>query len=512
MNAFVPEPERKWTVGTAPSIFPSIAHGIALFRHPLEFLNSLPAHGDLVQIRLGPLRAWVVCHPDLVHEMLRETRTFDRGGTQYDRLRLLMGDGVVTCPHADHRRQRRLVQPAFRPSRVAEHTRLMLDEAELLCREWRAGQEVDVSAVMMAMTTRVISRLLFSDSLDAATAAEVRHCLTDVVRGLFLRTVVSVDAVFRLPTPANRRYRHAVARLHTIIDGVIAERRRRSADAPRDDLLETLLEAARDDGDGVPAVSAQEIHDQLITLLLTGVETTALCLASAFDLLARNPEAAERLHAEIDTVLAGRPSLAPEDLPRLAQTRAVITETLRHSPPGWLFTRVTTRDTTLAGRRLPKGSTVLYSPYLLHHDPASFPEPDRFLPERWLPAPEPAGSRAAPEPPATRGPQPTPRSQAALLPFAAGSRKCVGDTFAVTEAIAVVAVVASRWRLRQLPGPVGKQRPVVTLGPRSLVMTCEPRARRTTDAPAGDAPALRAAVALLAPDTRTAGDNGVDDT
>ncbi|MEU0072032.1 cytochrome P450 [Streptomyces sp. NPDC006332] len=481
-----------------------------------------------MQIRLGPLRAWVVCHPDLVHEMLRETRTYDRGGTQYDRLRLLMGDGVVTCPHAEHRRQRRLVQPAFRPSRVAEHTRLMLDEAELVCREWRPGRQVDVSAAMMAMTTRVISRILFSDSLDAATTAEVRHCLEEFVRGLFLRTVVPVDAVFRLPTPANRRYRHAVARLHTIIDGVIAERRRRTAGAPRDDLLGTLLEAARGGGDGGPAVSEQEIHDQLITLLLTGVETTALCLASAFALLARNPEAEERLHAEIDTVLAGRPRLTPEDLPRLAQTRAVITETLRHSPPGWLFTRVTTRDTTLAGRRLTKGSTVLYSPYLLHHDPASFPDPDRFLPGRWLPAPAPApapaGSRTAPEPALTHGPravpgpqpapspQAAPRSQTALLPFAAGTRKCLGDTFAMTEAIAVVAVVAGRWRLRHLPGPVGPQRPVVTLGPRSLVMTCEPRVHRTTDISAReDTPALRADVVPRATDTRTAGDTGADD-
>ncbi|CAM5695093.1 Cytochrome P450 OS=Streptomyces alboniger OX=132473 GN=CP975_23795 PE=3 SV=1 [Streptomyces alboniger] len=158
--------------------------------------------------------------------MLRETRTFDRGGTQYDRLRLLMGDGVVTCPHAEHRRQRRLVQPAFRPSRVAEHTRLMLDEAESVCRQWRSGQEVDVSAAMMAMTTRVISRLLFSDSLDAATAAEVRHCLADVVRGLFLRTAYPSSAF--ACQAANHRYRHAVARLHTIIDGVIAEHHRRS--------------------------------------------------------------------------------------------------------------------------------------------------------------------------------------------------------------------------------------------------------------------------------------------
>jgi cytochrome P450 len=483
MNAFVPEPEpeRTWTVGTAPSIFPSITHGIALFRRPLEFLNSLPAHGDLVEIRLGPLRAWVVCHPDLVHEMLRDTRTFDKGGTQYDRLRLLMGDGIVTCPHTEHRRQRRLVQPAFRPSRVADHTELMGEEAESVCRGWRAGQQVDVSATMMAMTTRVISRVLLSDSLDPASAAEVRHCLADVVRGLFLRTVVPVDAVFRLPTPANRRYRNAIARLHTIIDSVIAERRR---GAPRDDLLGTLLEAARDDSDGAPATSQQEVHDQLITLLLTGVETTALCLASAFSLLARNPEAERGLHSELDAVLAGRARPVPEDLPHLVHTRNVVTETLRHSPPGWLFTRVTTRDTDLAGHRLPKGSTVLYSPYLLHHDPASFPDPDRFLPDRWLPGQAASGR------------------QDAMIPFATGRRKCLGDAFAVTESIVALAAIAGRWRLRHLPGPLERPRPAVTLGPRSLVMTCEPRA---------DAAAPRSHDALRVPDARLAGDNGVDD-
>src|SRR5215208_1522202 len=123
MSNAQPKPERAWTVGTAPGIFPPISHGMALFRRPLEFLNSLPAQGDLVEIRLGPQRAWVACHPELVHQVLMDTRTFDKGGSQYDRLRLLMGDGVVTCRQDAHRRQRRLLQPGFRPSRVADHTR-----------------------------------------------------------------------------------------------------------------------------------------------------------------------------------------------------------------------------------------------------------------------------------------------------------------------------------------------------------------------------------------------------
>ncbi len=491
MSNAVPQTERAWTVGTAPGIFPSIGHSIALFRRPLDFLNSLPARGDLVEVRLGPLRAWMACHPEVAHQVLMDPRTFDKGGPLYNRLRPLMGNGLVTCGKDTHRRQRRLLQPDFRPSRVADHTDMLGRQAELTCRDWRAGDQVDVSAATMALTTRVMNHVLFSDSLGAAAAAEVGDRLAVIVRGLFVRTAVPVDALFRVPTPANLRYRRAVARVHAIVGEVVAERRRRGPDDDRDDVLETLLAAARD---GSSEVTEQEVHDQLVTLLLAGAESTALCLASAFDLLARHPEAERRLHAEVDAVTAGRRRPGHDALPRLTYTRCVVAETLRHRPPGWLFTRVTTRETTLAGHRLPLGTTVLYSPYLLHHDPASFPEPERFLPERWL------RERATADP---RG---------AMQPFAAGSRKCIGDTFAMAEATLALATIAGRWRLRHLPGYAERLRPAATLGPRSLVMTCQPRAH----APAGSTPrarslAPRATAAARVQDPRTAGDNGVDD-
>ncbi|WP_258053909.1 cytochrome P450 [Streptomyces sp. Ru72] len=272
--------------------------------------------------------------------------------------------------------------------------------------------------------------------------------------------------LFRLPTPANRRYRRAFDRLHAIVDSVIDDRR---LGRPRDDLLGSLLEAER--GHGGAGVTGREIHDQLITLLLTGVESTAMCLGSLFALLPRHPEVERRLHGEVDEVLAeGRPP-GSEELRRLVYTRGVVTETLRVYPPGWLFTRTTTKETDLAGVRLPEGATVLYSPYVLHHDPASFPDPDRFLPERWLSG------------------QPAAVRNGALLPFAAGSRKCVGDAFAMAEATLAVATVARRWRLRPLPGHVEQARPAATLGPRELQMICEPRSQT----PRGKPPAQAAA-------------------
>lgn len=492
MSHVMPEAGHAWRVGVAPGIFPIASHGIALFRRPLDFLNSLPSHGDLVEVRLGPLRAWVVCHPELVHQVLMDARTFDKGGPLYDRLRTLLGDGVGTCRHQVHRRQRRLLQPGFRKARVADQTELMGEETESVCREWRAGQEIDVSATLLTLSARVISRLLFSDSLDAATAAEMHRCLVTIVRGLFLRTVVPVDALFRVPTPANRRFRHASIRLRAIVDAAIAERRRGGPGTERDDLLGVLLTAARS-SDEAEAITEREVRSQVFTLMFAGAESTSLCLTSAFDLLARHPEDERRLHSEVDAVLAeGRPP-GRDELPRLLHTQRVLTETLRHRPPGWLFTRATTKETVLAGHRLPRGATVLYSPYLLHHDPASFPDPDRFLPDRWLPG------RAPAVPPG------------AMIPFAAGTRKCIGETFALTEATVAIAFIARHWRLRHLPGHVERLRPAASLGPRDLVMVCEPRSQRPAGTPPQGALVSRAMPTTDIHEPRAAGGDNVRD-
>ncbi|MFG1665711.1 cytochrome P450 [Streptomyces sp. Y7] len=489
----MPASGHAWRVGVAPGIFPTVSHGIALFRRPLDFLNSLPAQGDLVEVRLGPLRAWVVCHPELVHQVLMDARTFDKGGPLYDRLRTLLGDGIGTCPHQAHRRQRRLLQPGFRKARVADQTALMGEEVQAVCREWRAGQEVDVSATMLTLSARVIGRVLFSDSLDAATAAEVHGCLVTIVRGLFLRTVVPIEGPFRVPTPANRRFRHASARLRAIVDTAIAERRRDASRSDRDDLLEILLSAARSDVEGA-AITEQEVRSQVLTLIFAGAETTALCLASAFDLLSRHPEDERRLHSEVDAVLADGQPPGHEELMRLVHTQRVVTETLRHRPPGWLFTRVTTRETDLAGHRLPRGATVLYSPYLLHHDPASFPDPDRFLPDRWLP------ERAAEVPPG------------AMIPFAAGTRNCIGAAFAMAETTVAVSYIARHWRLHPLPGRVERLRPAASLGPRDLVMVCEPRARGPVGTtPRASSPVPRSTESPDVHEPRTAGGDGVHD-
>jgi cytochrome P450 len=208
-------------------------------------------------------------------------------------------------------------------------------------------------------------------------------------------------------------------------------------------------------GDGEDGLSDDEIVDQLVTLFLAGTESTASVLAWALHTLGQRPDLEERLHAEVDAVLS-RTGLTFAALPALELTNHIVTETLRLYPPGWLFTRITTEDTHIGGHPVPAGTTVVYSPYLIQHSNL-YHDAERFDPDRW-------DGRLAPPPP--RG---------AFVAFSAGARKCLGDTFAITEATLTLAAIASRWRVRPIPGQVVRTAVDTTLRPRGLRMRVEAR-------------------------------------
>ncbi|QRX96699.1 cytochrome P450 [Streptomyces noursei] len=174
------------------------------------------------------------------------------------------------------------------------------------------------------------------------------------------------------------------------------------------------------------------MRDTILTAFLAGTGTTASILARSLDLLARHPEIEQRLHAEVDTVLSGNPA-THADLPRLELTERIITKTLRLYPSAWFLTRTVTHDTHLGRRPLPAGTGIVYSPYLIHHRPGRYPDPETFAPDRWDPE--------HPQPPRNR-----------FIPFATGARKCIGDTFATTEAVLSLATITARWSLKHLPG------------------------------------------------------------
>lgn len=287
---------------------------------------------------------------------------------------------------------------------------------------------------------------LFSAELPPAELDMIRDDVTAVFAGVYRRLLLP-PPLDRLPTPANRSYERARTRLHATCDRLIARRRADGTD--RGDLLSALV-AARDPQDGGRGMTDAEIRDTLIDFFLAGAETVAAALSWALDLVARHPEVERRLHAEVDEVLKGGPA-DHAVLPRLELSRRVVAEAVRLYPPAWLLTRRVTAETRLGGQVLPVGTSLAYSPYLIHRRADLYRRPEVFDPDRWG-----AEGRLPP--------------RHAVIPFGAGARKCIGDTYATTEATLALATIAARWRLRHLPGR--RTRPVLgaTMRPSGLRM------------------------------------------
>ncbi|ANY07337.1 cytochrome P450 [Pseudonocardia sp. HH130630-07] len=441
-----------YRLGEAPGRMPLVGNALKIFSDPLNYLPALREQGDVVRVKLGPDTAYMAVTHDVVQEVLHNPRIFDKGGEFIDKMRVILGDGVGTCSVNTHKRQRAFIQPAFSKHKITGYTEVMATQAARLVEYWRPGQEIDVLEEMSRLTTRVTAQAMFSDpDVSAAAIAEVQRSFPVVWKGVFRRMMVPLPVVHEIPTRANREYRQALDRLEGVIS-TMAEAYRRD-ERERDDILSILL-AGRDE-DGHPMTDT-EIRDELMTILAAGVETPASGLAWALYLTSRHPGVEARLHEEVDAVLGGRTATA-EDHPQLPYTNRIVNEALRMYPPVWFITRRATTDTTLGGHHVPAGSSILFSPYALHRDPAVFADPDGFDPDRWLP------ERL----------RELPRN--AVISFSGGSRKCLGDVLANHEMTIALATVSARWRLREKPGHVLKPVPKAELTIGHMPMIVEPR-------------------------------------
>ncbi|MER6913596.1 cytochrome P450 [Streptomyces sp. NPDC000594] len=434
-------------VRVAPGGLPLVGHVPALVRAPARWLAACRTTGDITEVRLGSRRAYLLSTSELVHEVLvGQGARFDKGGPLFDRIREVGGNGLATAPHQEHRRQRRLIQPAFTPAHIAAYTEAMRDESAALTARWRPRGEICALTEMHRLSVGVFSRVLLpgADIADPVRLAEQTRSLSDGIaaRALF-------PWCDRLPLPANRRFHRARRQILAAADATVRAARSRP-DHSR--LMDALLGSDPDGG----SLTDRELRDQVVILLAGGTETTANTLAWIFHLLARHPAVESRLAHELDGVLHGRPA-TPDDFRALPFTRDVVLETMRMRPVVWLLTRSSTTEVELGGHRFAAGTDFVVSPYQLQHDPAVFPRPDSFDPDRW----------SAPVAPALRQ---------ACLPFGAGRRKCIGDTFALAEITIALSVIVPHWHLR----PVGRGRPPrprfrTTLAPHHLPMTTVPR-------------------------------------
>ncbi|MEU3600639.1 cytochrome P450 [Streptomyces sp. NPDC006798] len=434
----------------APGALPLIGHAVSMLKDPYGFFGSLPAHGELVDIGIGPFKATVVTTAELTYEVLKDDRTFDKGGLIYERTREVLGDGVVTCPYKDHRRLRRVAQPAFGTVRQQAYTRLMSEQITRVTGAWTHGREIDILADMTTVAARTGVAAFFAGHLASPELSKTPGDLATVSDGVFRRMALPAP-LDRIPTPGKRRYDRSRARLRGTIDAVIADYRRTGED--HGDLLSMLLATTGD------KLTDTELNDAAITFFFGATDTIAITVSWALHRISTDPELERALHTEVDTVLAGR-AADHDDLEHLTLTQRIITETLRMYPPIWIFTREVATDTELAGHLLRAGTNLVISPYVLHHSTATYADPERFDPSRW------EGKALG---------RVRDHVENGIIPFGAGPRKCMGDVFAMNEITLALADIATHWRLRPVDPAAVRPAHGAILGPVGLRLRAEAR-------------------------------------
>ncbi|HLN26451.1 MAG TPA: cytochrome P450 [Gemmataceae bacterium] len=399
-------------------------------------------YGDFVSIRLGPRRVILVSDPEAIEYILA---TGSRHFSKHFALRmtpLILGKGLLTSEGDLWLRQRRLSQPAFNRNRIAAYAGTMVDYTEQMLAGWKDGETRDILREMGQLTLRITAKTLF-DADAAGEALEVGRALRVAQSNFMARFDSVIPMPLGVPTPGNLRLRRAVRRLDNIIYRFIAERR--ATKVEKGDLLSLLLHA-RDEGDHTQMTDHQ-LRDEVMTLFLAGHETTALALSWTWALLAQNPQVQEKMLDEVQKVLDGRPATAA-DVPRLHYTEHVVTESLRLYPPAFIIGREAIADCEVGGYSIRPGMTLLMSQWVVHHDPRFFDNPDEFQPERW------EQDRAKEIP------------KYAYFPFGGGPRRCIGEGFAMMEAVLIIATLAQKFRFTLQPHHPVVPAPNFTLRPR----------------------------------------------
>lgn len=385
----------------------------------ITFFTTPAAHRDLL-----------VNQPDTFHRDPRSGRLF----------RFIMGESVFTTEGKEWKRRRRLTQPAFHATRVNNYAETMAQFASEMVAEWNEGATVDVEKEMTDVTMRIIASTMFGVDLKS-TVEEIGQLMQTVLRIGEQRVKELVPRPDWWFSASYRRQRAALNDLKRMLANIIEERRHTGED--QGDLLSMLLLSRDENGD---VLSNDEALAEAITMFVAGHETTAVTLMWAFKLLAEHPQVAAKLYAELGAVLGGRvPTLA--DLPHLPYTEMVMKETLRLYPAAYNFGRVSIQDVIIDGFALPAKRMVMLSPYILQRNPALFIDPDTFRPERFA---DEIGDDI---------------ERYAFIPFGAGPRVCMGNSFAMLEIRLLLATIAGRVKLALPDGAEVKMIPQVTLHP-----------------------------------------------
>jgi cytochrome P450 len=405
-----------------------LGHLVPYLSDPLGFLTRCARrYGDVVRLRLpGMAPIYLLSHPDHIEQVLRNNHRGFRKDQMTRDLTSLIGQGLLTSEGDYWRQQRQLAQPAFQGKLIQSYGPVMVDLTLRLLEQWQPGQVRLLSRDLARLTLGIIGRALFNE--DMTTNAPIIETALRHIMDWFLSPFSMPGVPTWLPWPGLGRYREAIKKLDRIVFGMI--QKHRQGPQGNDLLLSRLLGFREARG---KALTDPQVRDEVLTVLLAGHETTALALAYTFHLLARHPEVDARVAAEVEEVLEDRlPTV--EDIPRLRYTEWVIRESMRVYPPVWIIGREAITDCEIAGYHLPKGTQLWMMQWIVHRDPRWYDEPEVFRPERW--GCDWSGTDLIHRLP--RG---------AYFPFGDGPRICIGNFFALQEAILILATVVQRFWL-----------------------------------------------------------------
>ncbi len=412
-------------------------------RDPLSFFVTIAAeYGDVVRYRPAPDTAYLINHPDYVrHVLVDNNRNYTKETSTNQVFNRVVAEGLLTSEGDTWRRQRRMMQPAFHHTRLAPLDVMIAESTEIMLDRWRrlqeAGEAVDVAREMAALTLTITTRALFGVILGD----EVREIGEMVNR-----------AVAFLEKPSDPRVQQSMAELNAVVERIIRQRRHDFKDGG--DLLSSMMLARDSQGGG--AMTDEQLRNQVMTLMLAGYDTTASALSWTWYLLSQDTEVGNRLRREVQPYLGGRSPLYG-DLERLPYTRNVLSESLRMYPPAWTLGRRAIGEDEIGGYYVAPGTVIAVCIYAIHRHRDFWERPEEFDPERF------SEQRSAG------------RHKFAYIPFGAGPRQCIGNSFGLMEASLIIANVAQHFDLQLVPGTTVSPQAVFVLRPaRDLMMSLHP--------------------------------------
>lgn len=427
------------------------------FGEPIPLFEHLhKVFGKIAHYRFLGTTIVFINEPEWINEILvNQAGSFVRERT-LKRMKILLGEGLITSDDPIHMRQRRIAAPAFHRQRIAGYADQIVANAAASAKRWSDGQEIDIADEMMQLSLHIVAKTLF-DSEVTADVLSVRDEVNTIM-GLynFLVAFPKLESVLHWPIPGVMKFRRSRAKLDALVATMIASRRSLTREEleKRGDLL-SMLVAARDEGvagaEGTGGMSDTQVRDEVLTIFLAGYETVANALTWTWYLLSQNPEAAETMYAEVARVL-GDSTATMESFSQLKYTEMVFAESMRLYPPAWAMGRQSTKAVEIGPYRFPPDTHFFFSQYIMQRSPEFWDEPLLFRPERHT-----AEAKAS-------------RPRFVYFPFGGGGRQCIGEGFAWMEGVLSLATIAQRWRLHFVPKHPVVEQARITLRPKFPMM------------------------------------------